>query len=305
MSKSWLTPVVKKVSGVRKYSVGIAGQKTAVGKAESKVFSQQEKLDEWKKKESKYKKNRSYWEKGVQGLEAELKRREQSLSNKETTLSQMLVRETMYNQFDPLIKKWVDHYNGSLKPSTLLDPNIVKSILFQESRLGTSGEHLEKPPYSWSSSKKHPIRTKYNLGQAVDSPGPQQYLMIKEMAPSIYTKYKLDTLEKKAKWKGMSTAEYFSWNRGDFVKALQEFFRKKIASKKNLMGNTGKDLHTDYEFWIRVSVRWLFYKYFSLKKPSWSAAVKAYNGVGSAAAKYRAAVMARTGSKSTLEVGNK
>jgi len=210
----------------------------------------------------------------------------------------------MYNRFDAAIARWVSHYNRALSPATPLDPNIVKSMLFQESRLGTSGVHLELPPYSWADGRRHPIRSRFNLGQSIDSYGPHQLLMIREMAPSIYSAHSLADLDRELRRRSMTNADMMAWNGGVLAIALQEFFENRNAAGENLMGTSGRDLHEDYEFWIRAAVRWLFEKYRSLTTPSWEEAVRAYNGSGPRARAYRDAVVGRAGSASPLDVGN-
>ncbi len=283
VNKHVLEPVYSKEEGVSKYEVGLGGQRSAVKKS-------QQKIDDWKAKEGEYKKNKQLWK-------DELTRLEGLHVKREKLMSQMLVRETMYNRFDADIKTWVDFYNKKYKPKTELTYNIVKSIIFQETRMGTSGEHLKKPPYGYFSGE-HPIKSRYNLGQVIDSFGPQQYLMIKEMAPAIYKKYGFDKLEKGAKWKGRTGEEW--WNE-NFLKAIREFSTLK-SKRENLMGNKD-DLFIDYEFWIRATVRWLFEKYFITK--DWEEAVRAYNGSGERARNYKKAVITRANHKGTVNVGNK
>ncbi len=284
INKHILEPVYNKEGGVSKYEVGLGGQKSAVKKS-------QQKIDDWKAKEGEYKKNKQLWK-------DELTRLESLHVKREKLMSQMLVRETMYNRFDADIKTWVDFYNKKYAPKTKLSYNIVKSILFQETRMGTSGEHLEKPPYDYASGKKHPIRSRFNLGQVIDSYGPQQYLMIKEMAPAIYKKYGFDKFEKGAKWKGMTNEE---WADEGILTAAKEFSKLKDKGE-NLMGNKG-DLFFDYGFWIRATVRWLFEKYFITK--NWEEAVRAYNGSGKRAENYKKAVTTRANNQGTINVGNK
>ncbi len=284
LSKGLLTPKYTTVAGVTKYEVGLEGQRNALSRSQSKI-------DDWKAQEGAYKKNRTLWE-------SELKRLEDLHTKREKVMSQMLIRETMYNRFDKFIKKWVDYYNSKYKPASKLEPNIIKSIIFQETRMGTSGVHLEKPPYDYKGNP-HPIKSRFNLGQVIDSFGPQQYLMIKEMAPTIYTAYGFDAYEAKAKWKGMTPSEWLTPN---FLKAIEAFSTFKNSSGENLMGNDN-DLFLDYEFWIRATVKWIFQKYFITK--SWSAAVKAYNGGGSKAESYKKSVVARAAKKPTVLVGNK
>ena len=199
----------------------------------------------------------------------------------------------MYNRFDEDIAHWTEHYNRRFSPQSSLNANVVKSILYQESRMGTSGVHLMPPPSDWASRSRHPIRSRFNIGQAIDSWGPQQWLMIREMAPTIATSHGLDSLATRRRWFGMSNAEYSS--HPTFMTALREFFEHRDA-EGNLMGTRGRDLHEDYGFWIRTCIRWLFVKYQNLSRPNWREAVRAYNGSGPRARRYRDRVLARVGS---------
>jgi len=283
-SKSLLKPVYSATAGISKYEVGIEKQRSTLKSSKGKV-------DTWKKREKEYSKNRSLWE-------AELKRLEGLHTKRETRMSRMLVRESMYNRFDADIKKWVDFYNNKYKPSKKLDPNIVKSIIFIETRMGTSRIHLEKPPYNYHGNP-HPIKSRFNLGQVIDSFGPQQFLMIKEMAPSIYTSYGFNNYEKNAKWKGMTVSE---WSNNNFFNAIKTFSTFKNTNGKNLKGNN-TDLFLDYEFWIRATVKWLFEKYFATK--NWNSAIKAYNGAGKKADNYKKDVLTRVNKNSVQHVGDK
>jgi hypothetical protein len=299
-----LTPAYTAVPGVRQYTVGLSGQQTAVEKREASTATARTDVADWQAKKDQYKKNPDVWTAGLARLEAELARQEGLLANSQNTLSQMLVRETMYNRFDAVIVQWVDHYNTQFTPATNLDPNLVKSMLFQESRMGTQGTHLEKPPYSWADPKQHPIRSRYNLGQAIDSYAHQQLLMIEEMAPDLYTRYKLADLAAADRAEGMTESEIIAWDGGALNTAMQEFFARRTGGN-NPMGTPGRDLHEDYAFWIRTAIRWLFYKYMSLKTPSWPEAIRAYNGSGKRAEAYRDAVVGRTAGTGAISVGNK
>lgn len=273
-----LAPAPQSVSGVRRYDVGLGPQRAA-------VIRNSEELSNWVAREGEYRRNHSTWER-------ERVRLEDLLARRQRTYSRMWVQQMMYNRFDLPIALWVRHYNTQLSPATRLDPNIVKSILYQESRLGTSGQHLMPPPSDWSSGPRHPIRSRYNIGQAIDSWGPQQFLMIREMAPAIYTRHGLSALD--GTWFSMSNNDYAA--HPSFMRALREFFEFRDANNNNLMGTPNRDLHEDYDFWIRTCVRWLFVKYTNLTTPSWAEAVRAYNGGGARARAYRTAVMARVGS---------
>ncbi len=219
------------------------------------------------------------------------------LARRERVYSRMWVRQMMYNRFDVDIARWTAHYNTGRSPSTPLDPNIPKSIFFQESRMGTSGQHLELPPYDWARTDRHPIRSRFNIGQAIDSWGPQQWLMIREMAPAIATANGLDVLAARRRWYGMTNTEFAGFP--GFIRALRQFFEARVGGR-NLMGTPGRDLHEDYGFWIRTAIRWLFVKFEARRGGTWEQAVRAYNGSGPRAENYRREVMARVGELTPL-----
>jgi Domain of unknown function (DUF4157) len=282
VKKIYLQTIGDTKSGLDQYTAGADKQAQKVEDGATEIASHQAKKGEFEKM------------KNLKGYEAELKRLQGLQATREESLNEKLIQETMYNTFDSGIKKWTDFYNKSTPYKPLLDANIVKSMLYEETKLGTSGTHLEKPPYSWTDGKKNPIRSRYNLGQAIDSWGPQQYLMIKEMSPTIYAKYGLSVLEKKAVWKGMTNEDFASWNGGKFWEAVKEFNSAKEKGK-NLMGDDTSELFYDYDFWIRTAIRWLFEKRSDVS--SWSEAVKAYNGGGSKATGYRDRVIKRVTNK--------
>lgn len=167
--------------------------------------------------------------------------------------------------------------------------------------MGTSGRHLELPPYAWSDPERNPIRTRFNVIQALDDWPQIQYLMIKEMDPELYARHGLNELENKRLWKGLTGEEAIAWNGGAFATALLEFHARRAAGS-NLMGTRDVDLYLDYEFWIRAGVRWLFYKYEALDTPNWSEAVRAYNGDGPRARAYRERVLRRVTGSSPVYV---
>jgi subtilisin family serine protease len=274
-----IDPYNDRAAGVRRYDVPLAAQRSA-------VIRNARRLADWMARQSSYASNRSQWESEKTRLEGLLQRRE-------LIYSRMWVRQMMYNRFDTDILHWTRHYNRLLTPGTPLDPNIPKSIFYQESRMGTSGAHLMPPPSDWSSSSRHPVRSRFNIGQAIDSFGPQQWLMMREMAPSLFRRHGLDALESQARWMGMTNEAYV--RHATFMLAMRQFFEYRSGGN-NLMGTAGRDLHEDYGFWIRTAIRWLFHKYQRLRPPTWPEAVRAYNGSGPAARRYRDAVMARVGS---------
>jgi hypothetical protein len=301
VAKLALDPLYTPVAGVRQYQVGLAGQQAAVAASEQRVQARAAEVGNIKGQESSYKKRHDVWEKNLEEAQRELANQQQLLAGRQISLSRMMVRETMYNRFDADIARWVDHYNNLLKPKVKCDPNLVKSMLFQESRMGVEGQHLELPPYDWSSRDKHPVRSRFNVMQAVDSSGEQQLLMLKEMAPDLYARHKLDDFEKSHRASGLTEAAI--WGNPEFGAAVREFFERRVGGR-NVMGGQDVDLHLDYAFWIRTGIRWLFYKYKAIGETSWAEAVRAYNGAGKGAETYRNKVTSRVGGSGALDVGN-
>jgi Domain of unknown function (DUF4157) len=233
--------------------------------------------------------------------------------NREWLLNRRLIQETMFNRFDPIIRHWTDHYNQqfNFKGTNALDPNLVKSLFFQESQMGTSGEHLEEPP-------SHPVRSRFNIGQAIDSSGMELLIMMREEQPALITTYHLSTISRdldaaQQELKTLQRArhrnaaqearlseltrlsqrnwEFFLWEykasgqtRG-FNDAVMDYFAHVSPGQPHL--------NLDYEFWIRTAIRWLFEKRLSLKLKSWGEAIRAYNGSGAKAQHYRQAVERR------------
>lgn len=279
VSKLVIKPEFPVLASLRVYTLPLNSQRTAVAR-------NAQRLNDWLTHEGEYRRNHHIWE-------AERRRLEDLLTRRMVTYSRMWVKQMMYNRFDTAIDHWCRHYNDLLHPAEDLDPNIVKSIIYQESRMGTAGRHLMPPPSDWTSAERHPIRSRFNLAQAIDSWGPQQWLMMQEMAPALFSRHHLDALESGRRWMGMRNTEYA--HHATFMTALREFFQHRDAAGNNFMGTPGRDLHEDYAFWIRTAIRWLFVKYQSLTSPNWREAVRAYNGSGESARRYRDAVMARVG----------
>ena len=281
IDKQHLKPIGTPGSGLRQYEEGVTSMQSDIATADTAIAAHKAKEPEFIKF------------KNTAGYTKELTRLEGLQDTRYDSLNTRLIQETMVNRFDPEIVRWVTHYNTTFSPATPLNPEIVKSIIYQETKMGTQGVHLEKPPYGWTGATSFPIKSRFNLGQTIDSWGPQQYLMIKEMAPHIYSKYSLGDLEVEQKWKGMSNQDYADWNGGDFVLAMQEYNAFRTLAGTNLNASSSEDLMLDYSYWIRVAVRWLFEKYMSMDKPSWSEAVRAFNGSGPKAERYRKDVMGR------------
>jgi hypothetical protein len=255
----------------------------------------------------------------------EIPRLEGLQRNRERLLNRRLIQEEMFNRFDPSIRRWVDHYNsqfGFTGPQAL-DANLVKSMLFQESQMGTAGQHLEDPP------RVH-FRSRFNVGQVIDSAAAALLIMINEMEPGLIATYHLQNIERdrvaaqadlarlaglttrtpaqdtrltelraietNARTLGLSFAETFMWmyrapgqSRG-FDEAVLDFFA---------VGGGATPRHLDYDFWIRTAIRWLFEKRASVS--SWAEAIRAYNGSGARARHYRDAVRGRAQSSADAE----
>ncbi len=235
------------------------------------------------------------YERGEQKIEQETSRkggarakelvRLQALqANRERLLNRRLIEAAMMNRFDSSIRTWVDHYNhaeGYTKvlgkaEKGALDPNLVKAMIFQETQMGTSGEHLEDP-----ADPDPKVKTRQNVGQVIDSSAAALLLMIREDTPGLITKHGLQTIERDAAASG--DAENYMWSDPGFVAAVKEYFADVPA------GSPEKNV--DYDFWIKAAVRWLFLKRKSVS--SWEEAVRAYNGSGQRARHYRDAVTAR------------
>lgn len=296
-----LEPLYTPVARVRKYRVGLTAQQRAVAASEQQVRARAGEAATIRSRESSFRKRHDVWERNLEKTEKELANQEQLLARRQATFSRMLIRETMYNRFDADIAHWVDHYNTLLQPKENCNPDLVKSMIFRETRMGTHGNHLELPPYSWSDRYKNPIRSRFNLMQAVDSPGEQQLLMIKEMAPDLYTKHELDEFVRSHRASGLT--ESVIWGNPEFTTALHDFFARRAAGN-NAMGRRDVDLHLDYAFWIRTGVRWLFYKYKAIGEASWAEAARAYNGAGKGAQEYKKDVISRVGGVGALDVGD-
>lgn len=248
----------------------------------------------------------------LQGLQ---QRREQVLNRK-------LIQERMMNRFDARIQHVVLYYNQQFgftgaNASAGLDPNLVKSLFFQESQMGTSGEHLEVPP-------SHPVKSRFNIGQMIDSSASALLLMIRELQPALVAKHHLanisqDLAAAQTEFSHLRSLtnrtpaqqnrmvvleplshqnwEVFLWSYKapgqptGFADAVQELFASATPGQPAL--------NLDYDFWIQAAVRWIFEKRRSVS--SWAEAIRAYNGSGIAAEHYRDAVRQRAQAASAAQ----
>jgi hypothetical protein len=294
--KTLLRPTHTAVAGVAPYSAGVAGQAAAVTRAEAALAA-------WMAQQASYRTTAA-----VALFNAERTRLESLLRTKQAVLNRRLIQETMFNRFDAIIKREVDAANTAhgLTGADALDANLVKSMLFQESQLGTAGEHLEVPA-------SHPVKTRFNLGQVIDSSGMALLTLLETEQPAVIAAF-LPTLradlvaaqnERAAlKQKTTLTAtesarlatldglaaqnwEVFIWSyRASGLIGLR--FADVVAA---FFGATAPARNLDYQFWIHMAVMWLFEKHTAGR--SWPATIKAYNGSGARASHYRDAVVRR------------
>jgi hypothetical protein len=297
--KKLLRPSHAKVAGMHEYSAGVDGQAKAVEKAEKK-------LADWTAKKADYDKagTTAKWT-------AEKTRLEGVLAKKNAVLNKKLIQEHMFNRFDDVIQREVDAANtaAGFTGKAALDPNLLKSMLFQESQLGTSGEHLEDPP-------THPVKSRFNLGQVIDSSALALLTMLENEQPGIITTFKLGTIRadlataqkrrEELQNKSSRTAaedteladlddkaqqnwEAFIWSYQasgaavGFSDAVTHFFQDHAAGEP--------DKNLDYEFWIHMAVLWLFEKH--KKGQAWEETIRKYNGGGARAKHYKQAVSKR------------
>jgi hypothetical protein len=293
--KRILRPVHPSAGGLSQYGTDIGGTATAMEAGQKKIDAELARKGGPRPGEIPR----------LQGLQ---QKREQLLNRK-------LIEETMFNRFDPFIQTWTGYYNGRRAAADQLDPNLVKALLYQESEMGTAGRYLNLPD---------PVRTQFNIGQAIDSSAEQLLIMIREMQPTLIAKFHLATIDtdlanaqkelKDLKKPGHPTAaelprynelvalsegywEAFLWNyrapgeTKGFKEATDEFFATHDPGKPNR--------NLDYEFWIRTTIRWLFEKRKHTK--SWDEAIRAYNGSGAAANAYRDAVLKRASDAAAAE----
>ena len=273
------------------------------------------------------------YERGEQKLEAEKARKDGPRADEVTRLEGLqanrlkllntrLIQASMLNRFDASIKKWTDHYNTKFgfTGKKALDPDLVKAMIFEETQMGTSGQHLEVPP-------SHPVKTRFNVGQMIDTSTAILLELIREDEPALITTYHLENIEtdlsaaqielrdlKKVKRPDATQTariaqletlsenywERFMWNYRatgqtiGFPEAVNDYFDLPAGST---------DRNYDYDFWIRASIVELFDKRKGVS--SWAEAARAYNGAGPRARAYRDRVTARMDAAKAAEKAKK
>lgn len=208
----------------------------------------------------------------------EVPRLEGLQKNRQQFLNRRLIQASFLNRFDADMRKWTDFYNTKFgfTGKRALDANLVKSMLFQETQMGTSGQHLED-----LAETDPKVKTRQNVLQNVDSSAEALFEMIGEEAQPLVAKHGLDAVRKDlAKVKD---TEAFLWADPRFTAAVAEFFADVPA------GSPARNV--DYGFWIKSGIRWLFHKRRRVK--SWEEAARAFNGGGADARRYKTEVLDR------------
>ena len=260
--------------------------------------------------------------KGKAVFAKELGERQAAQASREGVLNKRLIQATMLNRFDTSIQTWVAFYNNQFgfKGKDALDPNLIKSVAFQESQMGTSVDIDDDPTTGL-------IFNRFNILQAVDTLAEEQIPVIQEIMPALVTKYHLDDVVKEWKKKEndlddlrkkqksgrrLSTDETtrlteltrlsdpgdnwqtFFWENKNFMDALKEFLNGSSGGKKR---------SEDYDFWIRTGVRAVFEKH--THHSNWVDAARAFNGGGRGAANYRKSVEGRVKEAASAEKAGK
>jgi hypothetical protein len=289
--KRLLIPAAHTVSGMAPYSAGISEVVRNIERGEQAIAREQSRRG------------------GPRP--GEIERLEGLQRNRERLLNRRLIQQAMFNRFDSVIKRWTDHYNQEFgyTGANALDPNLVKSMLFQESQIGTSGQHLEEPP-------SHPVKTRYNLGQVIDSSGSALLIMMQEMQPDLIITYHLENIRTDLSnaqqelrtlrnmrnlnpTQRLRFAELVRLSRQSWEVFLWEYrasgqnvgFGEAVTDFFASVGTGQPARNMDYEFWIRTAIRWLFEKRRAVG--TWEEAIRAYNGSGERARHYREAVLRR------------
>ncbi|MGZ4049377.1 MAG: eCIS core domain-containing protein, partial [Bacteroidia bacterium] len=296
VEKQYLTPVKDTKSGLYQYSGGVEGTQKKYKDLEKEIDAKEKEIKEWESQKDNFKKNPNAWQERMDLRNTELKDLQYRLTGDGYTsatlpdrlkhkdksgnmvsitpqselLNRDLIQETMFNAHDASIKKWVDYYNkeiGVKKNWSTLDANYVKSMVFQESQMGTFGEHLLKVP-----RVEYDVKTRFNVMQAIDSSGAEQLIMMNEndkSTPSLDSKYKYNDVTKdlyKAqkrraellKIKTLSTTEQSELdtinNRSENGNHWDTYywtdFTRFVPAVKDFFKQTTKNRNMDYDFWV-------------------------------------------------------
>jgi hypothetical protein len=287
-----LRPLPSPGRGVALYQ---AGKVSAADQAKT-VKRREAELATWDAEKPKYKTNAAYWTK-------ERADRETALKGSEAGLNVLLIQQLMFNRFDEMIVRQVDAANAKWGGKDPLDANIVKSIIFRESQMGTSGAFLDD-----TSPRNHEVMNHWNLTQAIDSFGEVYANYIVTEKPALAAAHSITNIltEEKKAWRdferlGKNTSrnaaeetEYLRLKGLLIVngkRTSEPFFRTFPGfadALRALWATTSPPLNNTYEHWIEMLIVELFRK--RKISSSWPEAVERYNGINPS---YRKAVMDR------------
>lgn len=285
IAKTKILPKAPNVFGVTPYSAGAAAKAQAVERAEGQLAGEQSRAEPRADEIARLLKDQPvHWH----------------------SLNRKLIQETMFNRLDVSIRLWTDYYNTLFHyyPQDPLDANLVKAMLYEESKMGTSGKHLELTPH-WAA------RSRFNVGQVIDTSGSALLIMMREMAPEIITDFGLENIEADladaqrdlATLPAKADRTPDEDRRLNDVQLIQSYeetqhmsFSELFLLSYKMSGGVSTEQFDraatrffaefepghpkrgeDYDFWLRAAVRWLFEKRATVK--SWGEAVQAYNGL--------------------------
>jgi hypothetical protein len=288
--KKVVRPVDTAVAGVAPYDAGLDSVLSDFERGEQKIAAENARKD---------------------GPRAdEITRLEGLQTNRLKLLNTRLIQASMLNRFDASIKKWTDHYNTKFgfTGKKALDPDLVKAMIFDETQMGTSGQHLEVPP-------THPVKTRFNIGQMIDSSTMILLELIREDEPALIATYHLENIEKDLSaaqielrdLKKVKTPDATQTARKADLETLSESYWERFMWNYRAAGQTvglreavddyfdlpagSTDRNFDYDFWVRACILELFGK--RKEVSTWEEAARAYNGIGDRARKYKARVTTR------------
>jgi hypothetical protein len=293
-----LRPKRTAVPGLSFYGAGVDRQAAAVEKSEQD-------LSAWQATKGSF-----HGRRGLALFAREEARLQATLTRKRDVLNRREIQEAMFNRFDQVIATEVNAANlaHGLTGADALDPELVKAQLFQESQMGTAGEHMAVPP-------THPVKTRFNLGQVIDSSAMALLTLMEAEQKPLITKYHLDhlrvdlaaaqtekaRLEKRKRLTPAQLSRLRDLSRLASPNWETFIWQYKATGQAQGFNDAVTELFTpgpgtiarnlDYGFWIHLAIMWLFEK--KTPRRSWLDTIRAYNGGGAAAQHYRAAILKR------------
>lgn len=271
--KSNLRPASPATAGITQYSAHVDDEA-------SKLEKQQSKLDDWDKTKDAYKKNPAAWQEGHDSL---TKLRDDYAK----VLNELEIQQFMFNRFDKTVVDLVNKANkdNGYDKTDPLDPDVVKSILYHETELGTAGPFLDDV----SAGKNHDIVNHYNVGQAVDSSAEMYARYFLKKDPGRVAKFSLANILTDM-YKAKEAAEKAN-TKFDGESYLRSYPNFQDACEDLWKSGGVTPLNKTYGHWIEMLIFELFVK--RKLSSNWGEAVRRYNGSGSDAIAYGKEVMAR------------